>query len=136
MGYTETDRISVVRYLGGLRCRTEKALSWTARYQHPLIFELAKTLIDAGCDPAVRDDDGWDALVWLAHHANHPVDPQVTDLFLAAGCRTDLDGCGSISDEHRLRFDQILKEHAEWREKQDRLLTENSPTDFPVDWSR
>ena len=27
LGYTETDRVSVTRYLGSLGCRTEKALS-------------------------------------------------------------------------------------------------------------
>ena len=65
-----------------------------------------------------------------------PVDPQVTDLFLSAGCRTDLDGCNFVSDEHRLRFDQILKE--QWKEKQGRLVAENSPADptYGPDWGR
>ena len=134
MGYDKTDWISAIRYLGSLECRTDRAL-WAAIQHQRLDFELTKLLIDAGCEPSARNDWGWDALVCLAL-GSHPVDPQVTDLFLSAGCRMDLDGCRSISDETRLRFDQILKEHAEWREKQDRLLTENSPTDFPVDWSR
>ena len=64
--------------------------------------------------PPKQGRDGWDAHVWLAYGSN-PVDPRVTDLFLSAGCRTDLDGCKRISDERRLRFDQILKEHAQWK---------------------
>ena len=115
------------------------ALSVAAIHQRPLSLELAKLLIDTGCDPAAQDGDGWrngwDVLVFLAD-GGHPVDPQVTDLFLSAGCRTNLDGCECIEDEQRLRFDQILKEHTQWKEKQDRLLAENSPVDLPVDWSR
>ena len=166
LGYTETDRVSGVQYLGSLGCRTGRALSHAAGYQQPLTLELAKALIDAGafneyalrtaaahqqpltlelakllidagCNPAAQNDPGWDALVCLAV-GGFPVDPQVTDLLLAAECRRDLDECKGISDKHRLRFDQILKEHAEWKEKQDRLLTENSPTDtfYGPDWGR
>ena len=199
LGYDETDRVSVTRYLGSLKCRTDVALSWAARNQQPLTLELAKALLDAGafgkealttavqcqrpltlelakllidagafnkdalsiaasfqiplpldlakllvdagafcedalsaaaefqrplifepadlfvgCNPTAQDDDGWgwDALVSLAYNGR-PVDPQVTDLFLSAGCRTDLDGCEDISDGHYLRFGQILKEHTE-----------------------
>ena len=66
----------------------DKDALWSAaKYQQPLSFELAKLLIDAGCDPVVQDNDGWDALVCLAY-GGHPADPQVTDLFLSAGCRT------------------------------------------------
>ena len=103
--------------------------------QQPLTLELAKLLISAGCDPAAQDNDGRDALVFLAW-GGRPADPQVTDLFLSAGCRRDLVGCRYIDDRCRSRFDRILKEHAEWKEKQDRLLAENSPTDSPVDWGR
>ena len=166
LGYTETDRVSITRYLGSLGCRTDLALStaayfqqpltldlakllidvgacdknslWTAAMrQQPLTLELAKLLISAGCDSAAQDWRGWDALVFLAI-GGHPVDPQVTDLFLSAGCRTNLDGCKRISDERRLRFDQILKEHAEWKEQRDRLLAEHSSTDasYGPDWGR
>ena len=86
-------------------------------------------------DPAAQDDDGWDALVFLAD-GGHPVDPQVTDLFLSCGCRTNLDGCTCIGELDRVRLDQILKEHAEWKEKQDHLLAENSQADSAVNWSR
>ena len=48
LGYTETDRISLVQYLGSLDCRKEAALSSAARYRRPLSLDLAKTLIDAG----------------------------------------------------------------------------------------
>ena len=222
LGYTETDRVSVTRYLGSLKCLTDQALLAAAMCQQPLVLELAKVLIDAGafdedalskaaiwqqpltlelakllidagafgkealeyaaihqqpltfelakllldagtfskyalrsaaacqqpltlelakllisagCDPAAQNGDGWDALVWLAH-GNRLTDPQVADLFLSAGCRTDLDGCTGIFDEHRLRFEQILKE--QWKEAQNRLLTENSPTDifYGPDWGR
>ena len=80
---------------------------------------------------------GWDALVYLAVDG-HSADPQVTDLFLSAGCRMDLDGCECVEDEHRLYFDQILKEHAQWKEQHDRLLAEHSPTDasYGPDWGR
>ena len=80
---------------------------------------------------------GWDALVYLAV-GGHSADPQVTDLFLSAGCRTNLDGCKNISDGTRLRFDQILKEHAEWKENLDRMSAEHSPTDafYGPDWGR
>ena len=222
LGYDENDRVSVTRYLGSLKCRTDDALSVAARHQQPLTLELAKALIDAeacdkgalsiaaiyqqpltlelakllidagafdkealsfaakwqqplsfelakllvdagafskealraaavhqrpltpelarvlidaGCDPTVQDHDGWDALVSLAW-GKYPVDPQVTDLFLSAGCRTDLDGCKRISDETRLRFDQILKEHAEWKEQRGRMVAENSPAGSAVDWGR
>ena len=111
------------------------ALQAAAEYQQPLTLELAKLLIDTGCDPFVQDECGWDALVCLAY-GGYPVDPQVTDLFLSAGCQTDLDGCRFVNEEHHLRFDQILKEHTQWKEKQDRLLAEHSPVDSPVDWSR
>ena len=108
-----------------------------AQYQNPLTFELAKMLINAGCDPAVQGSDGWDALVSLAV-GGRPADPQVTDLFLSAGCRTDLDGCKAIFDEHRTRFDQILKEHARWKEPRERVAVENAPTVFPsnLDWGK
>ena len=114
-----------------------KALWYAAYYQQPLTLELAKLLIDAGCDPAAQDNDGWDALVWLAVD-DHPVDPQVTDLLLSCGCRTNLDGCRGISNRHRLCFDQILKEHAEWKESLGRMSAENSPTDasYGPDWGR
>ena len=222
LGYDETDRVSLVRHLGSLGCRTDRALSHAARYQQPLTPELAKLLIDAGalgknalsyaaeyqqpltlelakllidagahdkdalrvaaecqqplsfelakllidagafdewtlryaamhqrpltsklakllidagCDPTVQSHFGWDALVCLAR-GGHPVDPQATDLFLSAGCRTDLDGCTGVFDRHRLRFDQILKEHAEWKENLGRMSAENSPADSPVDWDR
>ena len=80
---------------------------------------------------------GWDALVYLAVDG-HSADPQVTDLFLSAGCRTNLDGCEAISDGIRSRFDQILKEHAEWKEKRARIVAENSPTGtfYGPDWGR
>ena len=48
LGYTETDRISAVQYLGNLKCRAYEALSSAARCQLPLTLELAKSLIDAG----------------------------------------------------------------------------------------
>ena len=113
----------------------KKALSTAARYQHPLTLDLAKLLVDAGCDPTAQDDGGWDALVFLAI-GDHPADPQVTDLFLSAGCRTDLDGCKHISDGYRLRFDQILKEHAQW--KAERLNRECATADvfYGPDWDR
>ena len=224
LGYDETDRVSLVRYLGNLGCRTEGALSWAAILREPLTMELAKTLVDigasdegalahaaccqhltlelaqllidvrasskntpvpvvcrqslpltvgvskllvdaedydksalavaayhqqplsfepakilmsAGCNPAAQDKNGWDALVCLAG-GGHPADPQVTDLFLSAGCRTDLDGCTGVFDRHRLRFDRILKEHAEWKTQRNRLLAEHSPTDafYSPDWDR
>ena len=113
----------------------EWALRTAAECQRPLTLELAKLLIDASCDPTAQSGNGLDALVFLAW-GGHPVDPQVTDLFLSAGCRTNLDGCKRISDERRLRFDQILKEHAEWKKQRDRLLAENSPTGSPMDWGR
>ena len=197
LGYDETDRVSVVRYLGSLKCRTDYALTTALQYQHPLTLELAETLIDAGgidkyalvlavryqqpptldlmkllidsgCDPSVQDlygrdvlwaaaqyqqpltleltkaltstgrdpaaqdGCGWDALVWLAC-GGHPVDPQVTDLFLSAGCRTDLNECTWIEDEHRLRFDRILKEHAEWKLGRECVATSTS---YGPDWGR
>ena len=99
---------------------------------HPLTLELTKPLIDAGCDPTVQDDNGWDALVDLPW-SGRPVDPQVTDLFLSVGCRTSLDGCSRISDKHRIRFGQILKEHVEWK-----LTQECAPTDDfrDLDWGK
>ena len=48
LSYDETDRVSLVRYLGGLGCRTDRAWSIAAQYQQPLTLELTKTLIDAG----------------------------------------------------------------------------------------
>ena len=192
LGYTETDRVSVTRYLCSLGCRaggalwaatmhqqpltlelakllidagafdkealriaaeyqqpltlelakllidagsfSQEALRWAAKCQQPLSLELAKLLIDAGCDPTVQDWRGWDALVYLAY-GGRPADPQVTDLFLSAGCLTDLNGCRS-SAEHSVHFDQILKKHAEWKGQLDLLLAENSPADSAVDWDR
>ena len=113
----------------------KEALSYAAKYQQPLSLELAKLLIDAGCDPTVQDDDGWDALVYLAW-GGHPVDPQVTDLFLSAGCRTNLDECRHVNDGCRLRFERLLEEHAQWKENLERMSAENSPADSPVDWDR
>ena len=165
LGYSETDRVSLVQYLGSLGCRTDGVSVLAARYQHPLTLELAKALIDAeildvrtlfaaarwqnpltselakllidaGCDPAAQDDIGWDALVCLAD-GGHPVDPQVTDLFLSAGCRTDLDGDGGFFlDEHSARLDRILKEHAQWQESLSRMSAENSAANLAVDWDR
>ena len=224
LGYDETDRVSVTRYLGGLGCRTERALSRAtehqqpltlelakslidagacdkdalskaaeyqkplslklakllvdagafskgelsiaavyqhpltlelakflidagafdkgalgiaAKYQHPLTCELAKLLVDTGCDPTEQDDDGWDALICLAC-GGYPVDPQVTDLFLSAGCRTHLDGCNGISDRTHLHLDRILKEHAMWKENRDRIAAESMRADptYGPDWDR
>ena len=113
----------------------EDALSAAAEFQRPLIFELADLFV--GCNPAAQDDDGWDALVWLAH-SGHPADPQVTDLFLSRGCRTDLEGCRTIDDEHCARFDRILKEHSEWKKERARLAVETSQADvlYGPDWGR
>ena len=107
------------------------------RYQRPLIPELSKALIDAGCNPAAQDNNGWDLLVWLAQD-DHPADPQVTDLFLSAGCRANLDGCSYITAKLRDRFERILKEHAEWKESLGRMAAENSPasTFYSPDWGR
>ena len=106
-----------------------------AGLQLPMTLTLADLLIKF--DPATRDANGWDALVWLTY-GSCLADPQATDLFLSAGCRTDLDGCDGISDEHRLRFNQILKEHAQWKEKLGRISAENSPTGtfYGPDWGR
>ena len=128
LGYAETDRVSVVQYLGNLGCRTGRALWAAAAHQRPLTPELARVLIDAGCDPTAQNKNGWDALVWLAWDS-HPVDPQVTDLFLSAGCRTDPDGCKNIFNKHRLRFNQILKQHAQWKEVLGRISAERPPAD-------
>ena len=122
--------------LVGAEAFHKRALSSVAEFQSPLPLELAKLLVDAGCDPAAQDSSGWDALVGLTCD-DHPVDPRVTDLFLSAGCRTDLDGCGHISGEHHTRFDRILKEHAEWAEERSRLATETLRLDsfYALDWS-
>ena len=48
LGYTETDRVSVTRYLGSRGCRTDGALSKAVLCQRPLVLELAGALIDAG----------------------------------------------------------------------------------------
>ena len=155
LGYAETDQVSVTRYLGDLGCRADGAWSAAARHQHPLTPDLATALLDAGacdeyalscavqwqlalpldlakllvgveCDPAAQNSSGWDALACLAW-GGHPVDPQVTELFLSAGCRADLDGCECVEDEHRLRFGQILKEHAQWKaERLDRECASKS----------
>ena len=118
----------------------DDALSRIISFQRPVVFGLAKLLIHAGYDPTAQNGLGWDALVQLASydHGGHPVDPQVTELFLSAGCRTDLDGCRFVDEEHRLRFDQILKKHAEWEEKRARIVAENSPTGtfYGPDWGR
>ena len=51
LGYDETDRVSITRYLGSLGCRTDDAALSAAYHQQPLALELAKALIDAGaCD--------------------------------------------------------------------------------------
>ena len=163
LGYTETDRVSVTRYLGSLKCRTDgafpEALSSQqplaldlasalidagacdddghilsiAAYRQPLTMELVKLLMDAGCNPSARRSSGWDTLVCLAH-SGRSVLPQVTDLFLSAGCRTDLSGCENISNTHRLRFTQILQEYAAWKAEQ--LNSECAPTecDLILNW--
>ena len=134
MGYDKTDWISAIRYLGSLECRTDRAL-WAAIQHQRLGFELAKFLIDTGCDPSAQNSSGWDLLVRLAW-SSRPVDPQVTDLFLSVGCRANLDGCEAISDGIRSRFDQILKE--QWKEKRDRVAVENMRADpiYGPDWGR
>ena len=85
----------------------------------------------------MQDDDGWDALVYLAS-GGYPSDSQVTDLFLSAGCRTNLDGCKRLLDEHHLRFDQILKEHAIWEKGRDRIAAKSVQADptYGPDWGR
>ena len=166
LGYDETDRVSLVQYLGSLGCRADgawlaaamfqhplplelakllidagafdkDALSRAAYWQHPLTLEMARFLIDVGCDPVAQNSGGWDTLVWLVH-GGHPVAPQVTELFLSAGCRTSLDGCGWLLDKHRLRFDQILAKHAQWKENLSRMSTENllTGTFYGPDWGR
>ena len=166
LGYDETDRVSLVQYLGSPGCRADGAWLAAAMFQHPLSLELAKLLIDAGAfdkdalsraaysqrpltlelakllidagyDPTYRDQFGWDTLVYLA--AGHDlVTPQMTDLLLSAGCRTNLDGCWGVIDEYDLRFDQLLKEHAQWKESRDRAAVENMRADpiYGPDWSR
>ena len=48
LGYDETDRVSVTRYLCSLGCRAGGALWAATMHQQPLTLELAKLLIDAG----------------------------------------------------------------------------------------
>ena len=45
LGYDETDRVSVTRYLGSLGCRTDEALATACHHQHPLTLDLAQALI-------------------------------------------------------------------------------------------
>ena len=77
LGYDETDRISVTRYLGGLGCLTDNALTTAAQYQQPLTLELAKLLIDAGA---------WDkgALSW-ATRFQQPLTLELAKALLDAG---------------------------------------------------
>ena len=113
----------------------KRLLRIAVQHQQPLSLDLAKLLISAGCDPAEQDEYGWDVMPSFSAHGR-PVDPQVTDLFLSCGCRTNLDGCACIGELGRVRLDQILKEHAEWKKRRNRLLAENSQADSAVDWSR
>ena len=161
LGCTETDRVSVTRYLGSLGCLTDRALRTATTFQQPLTLDLAKALIDAGvfdedalrtaamfqqpltlklatalidsgCDPTAKDWRDWDALVYLAA-GDSTADPRVTNLFLSAGCRTDLIGCRLVDEKHHLRFNQILKKHAEWK-----LAQECVPVDGfrDLDWGK
>ena len=57
----------------------------------------------------------------------------MTDLLLSAGYRTDLDGYRFAGEKHRLRFNQILKEHAEWKLAQECVPVDGS---CDVDWDR
>ena len=134
-GFQHPLTLELAKLLVDAGAHDEWALRTAAECQRPLTLELAKLLIDASCDPTAQSGNGLDALAFLTW-GGHPVDPQVTGLFLSAGCRTNLDGCDSISNERRLRFDQILKEHAEWKKRRNRLLAENSQADSAVDWSR
>ena len=162
LGYDEIDRISLVRYLGGLGCLREVSLDRAVKYQQPLSLELARTLIDmgcrnsealleaaqhqrpltpdlaelligAGCDPKKTDSLGRNALVHLAM-GDHPVDPQVTDLFLSFGCSNCLDECGFLYDDVKVRFDQILQQHAMWKESRKLMAAENDPSVSDLNW--
>ena len=116
----------------------KKSVLWrAAEYQQPLTLDLAKLLVDAGCDPAGQDRNGWNALVHLAA-GGHPADPQVTDLFLSVGCRTDLDGCKRIGDMMKSRFGRILEEHAQWKESLQHIAEENgvAASACNLDWDR
>ena len=141
LGYDETDRVSLVRHLGSLGCRTEWAIYRAAQHQSPLSLALTKALIGAGCDPAVRDGYGssWDALVWLAA-GGQPADPQVTDLFLSAGCSETLDDSllqfqpFERADRISLRFKELLQEHAQW--KLNRLDRECDSSFCDLNWGQ
>ena len=96
-----------------------------------LTADLVKTLVrKTGCDPAALDSDGYDALTHLALGL-HEVSPEVTDLLLQAGCRTDLQGIV----EGRTTIRLLLQEHARWKAGQD-VAVENTPPDSAVDWDR
>ena len=77
LGYTETDRVSVTRYLGSLGCRTDWALSRAAEHQQPLTLELAKSLIDAGAFNK--------HVLSIAVQYQQPLTPELAKLLIDAG---------------------------------------------------
>ena len=113
------------------------AMTAAVERQNPLLPETLNVFLVPGVDPSERDYNGWDLLAHLAS-AERPVDMETVKRLLQAGCRTDLDGCECVEDEHRLYFDQILKEYAAWEESRDRVAAENAQTDptYGPDWDR
>ena len=105
-----------------------------AYHQSPLSWDSAKALIDAGADPA-RNPVNFKSIDMLQRLANSelPVDPKTVELFIRAGCKTDLNPARFIDTKSLERLKIILQQHAAWKLEQEGSVY---PCESPVDWRR
>ena len=108
----------------------------TATYhQRPLPAELAKLLMDAGADPA-RNPVNLKSIDMLQRLANSElqVDPETADLFIRAGCNTDLSPARFIDTRSLERLRDVLQLHAAWKEEREHAAPSGDAVS--INWGR
>ena len=91
-------------------------LSLAVCCQDPLTLELTKLLARHSSGHISRDSNGWDALTYLTGY-DHEIHMDVVDFLLTLGCKSNLYGCKKITLEHEIRFNHVMRNYNNWKEK-------------------
>ena len=106
----------MIEYLGELKAYTKDSLIYAIKSQNQLSLDLVKVLIKAGDKPTIRDEDGWDALVYYCAYNKGSFNNEIIDLFIASGCKTNLDNCEKITKNIRSKFECMIENYSKWKE--------------------